>query len=388
VDYSTDGGRSWRPATDATSGCQAEWVPSLAEGTNRLLWQVPSLAPGQCRLRIARAGEPLTENQVEIGFEIIPSQEVGGYAWWPVTLDAAFAPRDGAGALVFRDRLWLLGGWNPQDKVHFPRICNSEVWSSADGLEWRLENPQAPWEERHCAGYAVHRGRMWIVGGDANQGHYQNDVWSSTNGIHWELVCDRVPWAGRVLHHTVAHNGWIWVMGGQTLPQKAAAPEVFHQDVWRSADGVDWALVTEHAPWPPRGMIGGSAVLGGRMWLLGGGTYDTPTTPARKFYNDVWSSSDGLTWTRHVESAPWHPRQYHDVAVFDDRLWVLEGYDGGANRNDVHYSCDGVNWYELPDTPWAPRHAASVCVYDSALWVVAGNNMTSDVWKLTRERGD
>jgi len=68
-------------------------------------------------------------------------------------------------------------------------------------------------------------------------------------------------------------------------------------------------------------------------------------------------------------------------------MWVLEGYNAASgNRRDVWYSADGVNWHELPDTPWAPRHAASVFVYDDALWMVAGNNMSPDVWKLTRTR--
>ena len=34
------------------------------------------------------------------------------YAWTPVALEAPFAPRDGAGALVYQDRMWLIGGWN------------------------------------------------------------------------------------------------------------------------------------------------------------------------------------------------------------------------------------------------------------------------------------
>jgi hypothetical protein len=73
------------------------------------------------------------------------------------------------------------------------------------------------------------------------------------------------------------------------------------------------------------------------------------------------------------------------VAVFDGRLWVLEGYSGG-NRNDVWHSADGVTWHEVPKTPWKARHAASVFVHDDALWVVAGNNLQSDVWKLTPKR--
>jgi len=307
------------------------------------------------------------------------------YVWTEVTLQAAFAGRDGAGALTFDGKMWLLGGWNPPDTVNFPKKCNSEVWSSEDGLEWTLVVKEAPWEPRHTAGYAVLDGKMWIVGGDPLQGHYQTDVWNSADGSEWTLVNERVPWAPRVLHHTVAHDGRIWVMGGQTTPQFAPAvqEEVFHNDVWYTEDGVEWTRVLEHAPWSARGMIGGAAVKDGRIWILGGGTYDTTNFP-RNYYNDVWSSADGVNWQRHTEAAPWEPRQYHEVAVFDGRLWVMEGYDGRGNRNDVWYSSDGATWREVPETPWAPRHAASVFVYDDALWMVAGNNMFPDVWKLTR----
>jgi hypothetical protein len=322
--------------------------------------------------------------------------EKRAYRWVKVTDRAAFAPRDGAGALTFKGRMWLLGGWNPRDKKHFPLICNNEVWSSRNGKSWALErpntflnrafNPALDWEGRHTAGYVVFKDRLWIVGGDANQRHYQNDVWSSADGKRWELVNGKVPWGPRALHYTVAFKDKIWVMGGQTMPGFARAKEVFYRDVWASTDGARWEQVVPKGPhWSARGMIGGSAVFKDRIWVLGGGTYDTPKVPRRNFYNDVWSSADGAHWVRHVERAPWAPRQYHEVAVFDDRLWVLEGYSQpGGNRNDVWHSADGVTWHEVPKTPWKPRHAASVFVHDGALWMVAGNNMESDVWKLVR----
>jgi len=134
-----------------------------------------------------------------------------------------------------------------------------------------------------------------------------------------------------------------------------------------------------------RGLIGGSVVFKDRIWILGGGTYDTPKFPQRKFYNDVWSTADGLHWKQHVGSAPWEARQFHDVAVFDGKMWVMEGWNQ-RNRNDVWYSSDGENWHEVPGTPWKPRHAASVFVYDGAMWMVAGNNMEKDVWKLVRSK--
>ena len=318
------------------------------------------------------------------------------YTWVNVTMDAPFAPRDGAGALVHKGRMWLLGGWNPRDKDHFPRTCTNDVWSSLNGVEWVLESentfgteafdPDRDWEGRHTAGYVVHQGKMWIVGGDPLQGHYQNDVWNSSDGKTWRHVNRGrgVPWGPRVLHYTVAFQGEIWVIGGQTLPQFAPEEERFHDDVWHTSDGVRW---TRESPrpshWPQRGMIGGCAVMHDRIWLLGGGVYATPLRPEYQSFHDVWSSADGVQWERHLENAPWAARHYHEVAVFDDKLWVLEGF-GGGNRNDVWYSPDGTHWNEVPDTPWAPRHAASVFVHNSALWMVAGNNMQSDVWKLVR----
>lgn len=331
------------------------------------------------------------------------------YEWTNVTMKAAFAPRDGAGALTYKGRMWFLGGWNPAaaTKKFFPRICNNEVWSSADGADWSLEkpntfldasfDPKSDWEGRHTAGYVVHQDKMWIVGGDVNQGTFQNDVWNTSDGKKWHLVNpDKpVPWGPRALHYTVAHDGKIFVIGGQSMNQFAKkeknkpAEEIYYRDVWASTDGLNWEELKPEEPfWVQRGMIGGSAVHQGKIWILGGGTYDTPAKPNRLYYNDVWSSPNGIKWTKHLDAAPWKPRQYHDVAVWDNRLWVMEGFNGleGGNRKDVWYSADGQHWFEVANTPWKPRHAASAFVHDGALWMIAGNNMESDVWKLQRKK--
>ena len=326
-----------------------------------------------------------------------------GYRWTLVTDNAEFTPRDGAGALVHADAMWLIGGWNPEDRVTNPNIAgtNNEVWRSRDGKAWRRVksnthlddtfDPATDWEGRHTAGYVVFGDRMWILGGDSNLGHYQPDIWSSGDGRRWTRVLAEAPWGRRILHHTVVHDGKIWVMGGQRVTRrvrqdvwqwKGEESETVHNDVWNSADGVNWTRVVEHAPWAPRGQIGGAAVKDGRIWILGGGTYYATDCA------DVWSSADGVEWTCHTRKAPWPARQYHDVAVFDNRLWVLEGArpegEGYRNSREVWYSDDGANWTELPGTPWRERHAASVFVFRDALWMVAGNNMERDVWKLDR----
>jgi hypothetical protein len=344
-------------------------------------------------------GRSPARHAVLVAVLLIPASSAAQYRWINVTMKAPFAPRDGAGALSFSRRMWLLGGWNPRDRTHFPLICSNDVWSSANGGDWTLEKPNtflddafdasSDWEGRHTAGYAVYKNRMWIIGGDANQRRYQNDVWNSADGRKWSRLHASVPWAPRVLHYTVVFRDRIWVIGGQTMPGFVVGPpEKFHRDIWTTEDGISWREIRPKEPyWPARGMIGGAAVHRGRIWILGGGTYDTPTTQTRRFYNDVWSSPDGVRWDRHTEAAPWAARQYHEVAVWDGRLWVLEGYhQAGGNRNDVWYSADGVTWEELRGTPWKPRHAASVFVHHGFLWIVAGNNMESDVWRLEKVR--
>ncbi len=398
LDFSLDGGNNWQRITERAVFAH---IPGLAPSQRELgqfAWNVPQAASTRCRVRVTQADQP----EISVSspdFTISIARPIPKYRWTCMTEQAPFAPRDGAGLLSFRGRLWQLGGWNPRDKEFFPKICNNEVWASDNGADWELIkpntfkdglfDPETDWEGRHTAGYAVFQDKMWLVGGDCNQGHYHPDVWRSEDGRHWRRVASSLPWGQRCLHYTVVHAGKIWVMGGQTLPAFAPAELRHYNDVWFSENGADWQQATPSAPWAPRGMIGGAAVLHDRIWLPGGGIYGyTPGQQERLYYSDIWSSANGVAWERSLIAPPWPARSYHEVAAFDGRLWALEGCNvhipGPPNRNDVWHSEDGVNWHELPDVPWQPRHAAGVCVHDNALWVVAGNNMQSDVWKLER----
>jgi hypothetical protein len=329
-----------------------------------------------------------------------PAAAAHAYAWSLGSEAAEFAGRDGAGAVTFNGKAWLLGGWRwagaggtnfPQTGT--PGCCTtSEVWSSADGVTWSFETI-APWAGRHMAGWAVFNGRMWVVGGDNNKGYYETDVWSSVDGVTWEQVATDVPWAPRVLHYVVAFNGKLYIMGGQQVPAALvpipspypAAP-VYYSDVWSSPDGVTWEQVGSM----PRalGMICGTVVFNDQLWVIGGGTYgDDTQSVGGVTYNEVWSTSDGVTWTQHAD-APWPARRYHNAVVFDGKLWVLAGIgdDGSPDKNDVWYSADGETWTELPSTPWGERHAATAFVFNSALWITGGTDngqlQHNDVWRL------
>jgi hypothetical protein len=322
------------------------------------------------------------------------------YTWTEVTQRAAFLGRDGAGALVLNGKAYLLGGWRGPGSPGFPETgapgcCDTaEVWSSTDGANWLLETV-APWRPRHMAGWVSYAGKLWVIGGDNNGGSYDPDVWSSPDGRTWTQVTDSAPWSPRILHYTVAFNGALYVIGGQQLyetlvpvPNPYPTEPVYYNDVWRSTDGADWQQVSSlpHAI----GMICGSVVFKGKLWIIGGGQYaDSGFAVPGTAYNEIWSTADGVSWKQHP-NAPWPARRYHNVIVYDGRLFVMAGVDAAddAPYNDVWYSTDGESWQQLPSTPWVGRHAASAFVLGDSLYLTAGTSggELNDVWALQVSR--
>lgn len=276
------------------------WVPHGA-GTTSLGMRINSVSHFKGAIRAVRI-TPSALTPAEFLPTAPRSTEVyRQYKWDQVSGAVPWSPRDGAQLLSFRDKLWLLGGWNnyaegqgnPEQRGggqgNFLSETCSEVWVSEDcGIKWELAC-EAPWEGRHCFGAVVHDDHMWIVGGDNARGPYQHDVWKSNDGKAWECVSEAVPWPERALHLVCVFDGSIFVMGGQanSPDQKSYIKALKGEngnvdmikrpvltDVWRSDNGKDWKLVTDKAPWAPRGMItggnGGVAVHHGRMWILGG----------------------------------------------------------------------------------------------------------------------
>jgi N-acetylneuraminic acid mutarotase len=326
------------------------------------------------------------------------------YSWSEATAAAAFAGRDGAGAVVLGGKAFLLGGWRwaSNGGVNFPQTgapgccTTSEVWSSTDGAHWQLLTV-APWRPRHMAGWVAFNNKIWVVGGDNNSGSYESDVWNSPDGINWTQVTNNVPWSPRVLHYVVAFNGALWVIGGQQLYETLVPPPdpyptepVYYSDVWRSTDGAHWENVGDVLP-HAIGMICGSVVFNDQLWIIGGGQYaDGGLAIPGTAYSEVWSSANGTDWTAHPHpDAPWPNRRYHNVQVFDGKLWVMAGIDAQdvSDKSDVWYSPDGDTWTELPDTPWIARHAATTFALNGQLFLTGGTDngqlQHNDVWALT-----
>jgi hypothetical protein len=241
-----------------------------------------------------------------------------GKRWDLVTETAGWRSSDIPMTLAYRDRIWFMGGWYNGRLPGYEATC--EVWSSTDGAEWDRSR-DAAWSARMGAGAAVFKDRMWILGGTENylfsddDACLRNDVWSSSDGTNWELATPDAGWSPRAFHQAVVLDGKLWIVGGGSYKPNFQV----RNDVWCSEDGVRWTRVLDRAPWMPR--IWFSAVVyRNRMWVLGGSTLDN------ELVTDVWHSMDGEHWSKLVSTDVWSPRHEHSAFVLNDRIWVAGGH--------------------------------------------------------------
>ena len=106
-----------------------------------------------------------------------PSNGSPEYEWMQVTEKAAFAPRDGAGALVFGGRMWLLGGWNRVDKTEFPARLQQR------GVEFRKTAPTGRLRSQARSGM-----RLSILPLIGKAGIAQDMLFSRTGCGSWEAT--------------------------------------------------------------------------------------------------------------------------------------------------------------------------------------------------------
>ena len=115
--------------------------------------------------------------------------------------------------------------------------------------------------------------------------------------------------------------------------------------------------------------------FGKKIWVIGG-------SDGNKL-NDIWASSDGLTWEEVTTNAPFSERSFHTSVVFDDKIWVIGGWNGGSSfvTNDVWSSIDGITWLEASPEQGASfpaRFVHTSLVFDNKIWVIGGSTFNPD----------
>ncbi len=157
-----------------------------------------------------------------------------GKSWSTLTQDAPWgAGRVHTSALVFRDRIWVIGGVSGYGSAD--QVVHNDVWSSPDGIVWDLVTPNAAWTPRTWVSAAVYDDKIFIVNGssmDYDSENYGNhaEIWFSEDGSKWlQLKSERI-WDARHASFIVpddAQQGLLLIAGysGGGLPG-------IHSDAW------------------------------------------------------------------------------------------------------------------------------------------------------------
>ncbi len=332
--------------------------------------------------------------------------ELGDYSWQVATEAADWDARAGLRVVELDGRLLVLGGRTPnQSTIPGDSVIWADVWASDDeGQTWsRIADDQQNemWPARAYFQAVTKDEAVYVIGGqnfgleenpfcallEAGQkpppglgidpdapcpeflptSEFFNDVWRSTDGVDWEQMTDDAPWEGRAGLSAAVLGDDLYVFGGSQNDDSsiigAGGPaRIYYNDVWRSADGAEWELVTEAAPWEPRA---GAAVVvkDDRLYLLGGEdgfTCEPLPDCEAPYFNDVWSTDDGETWTQLTPAAGWSPRPGHMCELVGDQIVCFGGFGLVENPTDMWASADGAEWTLLDAAPWNVSDQAAV----------------------------
>jgi hypothetical protein len=339
-----------------------------------------------------------------------------------VSPEADWSNRYEHAAVSFKDRLWIIGGYNPGEMKS--DTYYEDVWSSADGISWELVTDNAPWKGRKGHTVLVFDDgtgeSLFLIGGfsvdeDSGYRQYNNDVWKSGDGENWVRIKDRSePDLGdpdtfypRMDHASVVANqggvDYMFIIGGRTQLEgyEGRINQRYFNDVWRSTDGIDW----EKLPNNDYGIRANHAATvdpeTGTIYIQGGQhgvafeSYDE-LRPVEG-WNRLWSSTDGINWTYEFDNSfdiGYLDRVDHAIVYYEDAIWVFPGRANFPHhlifgepkqynllRMDI---ADGHSWSLEEGSDINARYAYASMLFNDKIWILGGftdnNGQNNDVW--------
>ncbi len=259
--------------------------------------------------------------------------------------------------------------------------------SGVENLSWTQISQNSPWGKRDSHEIYEWNDNLYLFGGlDATgtfvnglpnyeKAKYYNDIWKSADGINWTLEKESSNLPPMRSMSIVPFKGRIFLMGGW-------GPTIgYNKNIWTSEDGKSWKKEDKGPEFGAR--EGGRMLVSkGKMYVFGGVNYEQ-----HKRFNDVWVSENGFDWEVLTESAPWHSRWDHDVAYFNNKFVLYGGMDtGDVGFNDLWTSPDAINWTLVSSDSEIGKIQGQVLVsYKNILFLVGGldaktNLGTADTW--------
>ena len=201
-----------------------------------------------------------------------------------------------------------------------------------------------------------------------------NDVYRSSGDLSTWTKISNAPWHSRHTFGIAKIDSTLFVVGGDY--------QNYLFDVWSSTDGETWTQKSAAL----NSVLGNRILYGacshnGNLYVLGGQNDITDISYANRF-EDVWRSPDGINWTQIVTNQDFLGKNISGACTsFNGKIWVIGGgvYDNYADSatrwtNEVWSSPDGITWEQQPNAPFGKRVYDDVIVWDDKLWMIGGSD--------------
>lgn len=253
------------------------------------------------------------------------------------------------GIAVLNNKLYMIGGSDGTASGQ------PVVRKSADAVTWETIQASATFGNAYQCRVAVLNDTIFLIGANIRSSGWTNTVWSSTDGVTWTSLTTSPAFGGsgvtlRENYSVCAWNGKLWVVGG-------IVNSSLKQDVWYSSDGITWTQATASAGFGNHAEIPLFA-MNGSMFMAGGAT----NTGLTSYDSKVYYTTDGATWTQISASAystgmtvSWSGTS---VAVFGDYPVIkLQGTGGGNLGENTIYTTSMSDTNVSAGTISAPANA-------------------------------
>jgi hypothetical protein len=223
---------------------------------------------------------------------------------------------------------------------------NAVIWTSVDGYTWsRVPHDESVFGGAFIEAVTVGGPGLVAVGGT---GGYNTDgdavVWTSVDGVTWSRVPHDESVFGGVngqfmSNVTVGGPGLVAVGSGGGIGPWDHSVDT-HAAVWTSVDGTTWSRVPDDDALLDIGATMMSVAAGG-PGLVAVGSDWWPPDRAR---TPVWTSPDGITWTRVPDDEAVRGVMF-DVIAGGPGLVAVGCVCGTVGEGSVVWtSVDGITW--------------------------------------------
>ncbi|MDX1468785.1 MAG: hypothetical protein R3258_05550 [Acidimicrobiia bacterium] len=225
------------------------------------------------------------------------------------------------------------------------------VWTSTDGLNWaRVGSDEITFNSRQLSGGALHDvvglGSRLIAAGSFD---CEAAIWfSDDDGASWSRVPNEGAIFGPPGSDSSCAEGSLSIAHLVHAPGAVVAVDPGNQLVWSSGDGVTWRRISGDDPFGPGKAEIELVTAGGPGLVATGIGCDAPA--GNVYYvscrQTVWTSPDGALWTRSPDRGRvLGNADINDLAEAGPGLVAVGAVlDGDGNSASVWTSTDGIDW--------------------------------------------